>query len=387
MGNLVTVKNNYNNGVCSGFTIYTGTTYNGHPFTIPPSANSIGFHTLPYTFDVGNYTGPLYIFLEHCDNHISPPPNENPKKQGGFQVELIDIDCEFCPPNSDAINCTMVVSFVEETSTDCNFSVSFVEGSSPTPTGTPTPTPTPNCDFDVDFQEITPTPTPIVVSDTDVFLNDGNSPSSIYSYNPNTTVLTYLFDSTSSSYDIANTSNKLWVYDGGGSTSLLEYDITLNPFSQTFNRTITSVSSNSGLCAINDTTLINIDGSDVYELDITTNVPSTTLKWSMIAGRVVQGDYMYTTTNKLIVTNNGYITQYDYATGTVEVDIDISETIPNAYGVFEYGSGIYIVDSGGEIYQIMGTSPYTLTLVDDVLFTVYGASQIPSKITEDFTPG
>jgi hypothetical protein len=170
MGNLVTVKNNYNNGVCSGFTIYTGTTYNGHPFTIPPSANSIGFHTLPYTFDVGNYTGPLYIFLEHCDNHISPPPNENPKKQGGFQVELIDIDCEFCPPNSDAINCTMVVSFVEETLTDCNFSVSFVEDSyptptgtptpTPTPTGTPTPTPTPNCDFDVDFQEITPTPTP-----------------------------------------------------------------------------------------------------------------------------------------------------------------------------------------------------------------------------------
>ena len=59
----------------------------------------------------------------------------------------------------------MVVSFVEETSTDCNFSVSFVEGSYPTPTGTPTstetptPTPTRNCDFDVDFQEITPGPT------------------------------------------------------------------------------------------------------------------------------------------------------------------------------------------------------------------------------------
>jgi hypothetical protein len=391
MGNLVTVKNNYDNGVCSGFTIYTGTTYNGHPFTIPPSANSIGFHTLPHTFDIGFYSGPLYVFLEHCDNHISPPPNEDPKKQGGFQVVLIDVDCEVCPPNSDAINCTMVVSFVEETLTDCNFSVSFVEGSYPTPTGTPTstetPTPTPtSTETPTPTSTETPTPTPIVVSDIDVFLNNGSSPSSIYSYNPNTTVLTYLFDSTNSSYDIANTSNKLWVYDGGASTSLLEYDITLNPFSQTFNRTITSVSSNSGLCAINDTTLINIDGSDVYELDITTNVPSATLKWSMITGRVVQGDYMYTTTNKLIVTNNGYITQYDYATGTVEVDIDISGTIPNAYGVFEYGSGIYIVDVGGEIYQIMGTSPYTLTLVDDVLFTVYGASQIPSKITEDFTP-
>ena len=149
MGNLVTVKNNYDNGVCSGFTIYTGTTYNGHPFTIPPSANSIGFHTLPHTFDIGFYSGPLYVFLEHCDNHISPPPNEDPKKQGGFQVVLIDVDCEVCPPNSDAIDCTMVVSFVEDSLTDCNFSVSFVEGSYSTPTGTPTSTETP-----------TPTPTP-----------------------------------------------------------------------------------------------------------------------------------------------------------------------------------------------------------------------------------
>ena len=156
MGNLVTVKNNYDNGVCSGFTIYTGTTYNGHPFTIPPSANSIGFHTLPHTFDIGYYSGPLYVFLEHCDNHISPPPNEDPKKQGGFQVVLIDVDCEVCPPNSDSIDCTMIVSFVENKSTDCNFTVTFDEilaRPTPTPTNTdiPDPTPTPTS---------TPTPTP-----------------------------------------------------------------------------------------------------------------------------------------------------------------------------------------------------------------------------------
>jgi len=308
---------------------------------------------------------PLDLMFEDSDLNVSNDPN-NPF-------------VPHCYMRISSDGCYDEIIKLEVPKVDCEMCVDFQEIiPEPTPTSIP-PTPT-------NVSNPTPTPTPIVVSDIDVFLNNGSTPSSIYSYNPNTTVLTYLFDSTNSSYDIANTSNKLWVYDGGGSTSLLEYDITLNPFSQTFNRTITSVSSNSGLCAINDTTLINIDGSDVYELDITTNVPSATLKWSMITGRVVQGDYMYTTTNKLIVTNNGYITQYDYATGTVEVDIDISGTIPNAYGVFEYGSGIYIVDVGGEIYQIMGTSPYTLTLVDDVLFTVYGASQIPSKITEDFTP-
>ena len=262
-----------------------------------------------------------------------------------------------------------------------------------------------DCSICVDFQEIlpeptptdvsnpTPTPTPIVVSDTDVFLNDSGSPTSIYSYNPNTTVLTYLFDSTNTSSDIANTSNKLWVWgisDSELGNSMLEYDITLSPFSQTYNRTITSVYLNAGLCAIDDTTLINISGSDVYEMDITTNVASSTLKWSMISGRSVAGDYMYTTTNKLIITNNSssgaHITQYDYTTGAVEVDLDITATIPQPYGAFEYGSEIYIVNSDGKIYQIMGGSPYTLTLVDDIPITVYGASQIPSKITEDFTP-
>lgn len=267
--------------------------------------------------------------------------------------------------------CLDQVLLIESPSVDCEICADFVEFFDP---AQPTPT---------------PSTTPIVVSDTDVFLNDSGSPTSIYSYNPNTTVLTYLYDSTNGSSDIANTSNKLWVYNGGGG-SLLEYDITLSPFSQTYNRTITSVYHNAGLCAIDDTTLININGSNVYEIDITTNVASSTLKWSTISGRSVAGDYMYTTTNKLIITNNSssgaHITQYDYTTGTVEVDLDITATIPFPYGVFEYGSEIYIVNSNGKVYQIMGSSPYTLTLVDDMPITVFGASQIPSKITEDFTP-
>ena len=274
--------------------------------------------------------------------------------------------------------CLDQVLLIESPSVDCEICADFVEFFDPVPTPNTTAQPTP-----------TPSPTPIVVSDTDVFLNDSGSPTSIYSYNPNTTVLTYLYDSTNGSSDIANTSNKLWVYNGGGG-SLLEYDITLSPFSQTYNRTITSVYLNAGLCAIDDTTLININGSNVYEIDITTNVASPTLKWSTISGRAVAGDYMYTTTNKLIITNNSssgaHITQYDYTTGTVEVDLDITATIPQPYGVFEYGSEIYIVNSNGLVYQIMGSSPYTLTLVDDIAITVYGASQIPSKITEDFTP-
>jgi hypothetical protein len=151
---LITVNNLYENGVCDEFTIYTGTTYNGDPYIIPVSAQSIGSHSLPHTFDVGGYEGPLYIFLVHCDFYVTPPPSETPKRQGGFQVKLINIECG-CPPFTPATNCDLTVDFVEytpsptPTSTEnCNFTVNFVEydpipSPSPTPTPSSSPTPTP----------------------------------------------------------------------------------------------------------------------------------------------------------------------------------------------------------------------------------------------------
>ena len=193
---LVTVNNLYENGVCDEFTIYTGTTYNGDPYIIPVSAQSIGSHSLPHTFDVGTYEGPLYIFLVHCDFYVTPPPSETPKRQGGFQVKLINIDCENCPPFSPVAtpsptstptatpttNCNFTVNFVEyyeinltptpsptptpSATTNCNSAVNFVEyyevNLTPTPTPSPSPSPsaTANCDFDVDINIATPTPTP-----------------------------------------------------------------------------------------------------------------------------------------------------------------------------------------------------------------------------------
>ena len=143
---LVTVNNLYENGVCDEFTIYTGTTYNGDPYIIPVSAQSIGSHSLPHTFDVGGYEGPLYIFLVHCDFYVTPPPSETPKRQGGFQVKLINIDCENCPPFSPVATPIPTPSPSPTPTTDCNFTVNFVEYSpapSPTPSPSPSPTPTP----------------------------------------------------------------------------------------------------------------------------------------------------------------------------------------------------------------------------------------------------
>jgi hypothetical protein len=136
MGILITIENLYDNGVCNEYNIYTGTTYNIN------NANSLGTHSLPYTWDGGNYTGVLYAFVEHCDDHLNPPPSSLPKKQGGFQVQLLNIDCEQCPPNPTPrpvdcnlsysfvemyIDCTMSASFVEEYALDCTMSASFIE--------------------------------------------------------------------------------------------------------------------------------------------------------------------------------------------------------------------------------------------------------------------
>lgn len=184
MGNIVTITNNYDNGVCNGFYIYTGTTFNGDPYVIPNNATLISqsLITLPHSLDVGNYTGPLYIFLKHCDGYVTPPPNDNPKKQGGFEVGFINIDCDYCPVVS--LDCRMTATFSEMVVVDCNINASFQEyfdndcdmdawveeyieptpnpTATPLPTATPAPTATPNCDMDASVVEyIEPTPTPL----------------------------------------------------------------------------------------------------------------------------------------------------------------------------------------------------------------------------------
>ena len=189
---LVTVNNLYENGVCDEFTIYTGTTYNGDPYIIPLSAQSIGSHTLPHTFDVGLYEGPLYVFLVHCDFYVTPPPSDTPKRQGGFQVKLINIECpDVCPPFSPTTNCNSTVNFVEyyPPTTNCNFTVNFVEyyeiNLTPTPSPTPTPSATTNCNSAVNFVEyyevnLTPTPTPSATTNCDFNVDidiDGSTPS------------------------------------------------------------------------------------------------------------------------------------------------------------------------------------------------------------------
>jgi len=249
-----------------------------------------------------------------------------------------------------------------------------------TPTNTSTPTPT-----------ITPTNAPIVPECAVIF----NSQQNVFFYDVDTDTTVQLnVPGTLSNYtaDIAHTNTKMWM---SRQDSILEWDITLSPFIATFNRTI-SLPHNigPGLGAIDNTTLIAVNRdttpNSVVTLDITTTSAISTYKFDMIAGRLVSGDILLTTTNKVIVTNNNtveqYVTQYSYPGGSVEVDVQISPTMNFPWGIFQSNSEIYLMDSSSSnnVYHIDKNSPYTLTLTGDTGYAVYGASQVPSCFTTNF---
>jgi hypothetical protein len=249
----------------------------------------------------------------------------------------------------------------------------------PTPTISVTPNPTPTT---------TPTPTvtppPIFVPTCSLIFNSDTG--GIYSYNSLTNTSTFLYNSGIVSGDIATTQNKLWLYD----SVIHEYDITLSPWSITFNRNISlSVTLGSGLGAINDTTLISTDSntSEIITLDITTSAATKTVIGDLPPGRVVSGDILQTTTTppKILVTNEGggyFLTQYVVIGGLAvfETEVNIGASTTVAWGLYEDNSQLFMVNGyGGQIFNVDLYPPYNITATSgNTSYTVYGASQVPS---------
>jgi hypothetical protein len=180
------------------------------------------------------------------------------------------------------------------------------------------------------------------------------------------------------------------MYDG---SIIKEYNITLNPWSKTFNRNIaypSGVSLGFGLGAISNSLLIStnvsVSPNQIITLDISTSTAVSAVIGTLGVGRTVSGDILLTTTNKILVTNQSttgpftstYLTQYSYPSGVFEVEVDITSTIPFPYGIFIDSSKIYVCNSGGQIYKVNVNFPYTQTLFNNSGLTILGASQVPS---------
>jgi len=239
-----------------------------------------------------------------------------------------------------------------------------------------------------------------------VLLNTSGNPTKVYAYSPNTKSLTLLDipDITRSSSDIAHTGSKLWLYSqlpvSPYTRRFGEWDITFEPFSASFNRYITITKYGSGLCLKDDNTLItslwtiviSVWVSKIYECDIATGVE--TYKFDLFGERVVTGDYILTTTNKFIILTGApdetkYISQYDYNTGNIEIDMSLSPSLNLPYGLFVHNNEIYIADLRGSlltyIWKIDKTTPYALTLFDTLDIGINGASQLSELINVHFT--
>jgi hypothetical protein len=187
--------------------------------------------------------------------------------------------------------------------------------------------------------------------------------------------------------DVAHTNNKMWLYDG---SSLYEYNITINPFIGVENRIYSISSLGPGLCAKNDTTLISSIGNVIGEVTLAGSSATFIPKFNLPSNREITGDIILTTNNKLITSNYNintdveYITQQDYITGAVEVDIQLSG-IFGVFGLFIDNNNIYFTTEGGQVYLIDKTSPYNFTYQTNNGLVNFGASQIPSCCNVSFT--
>ena len=196
------------------------------------------------------------------------------------------------------------------------------------------------------------------------------------------------------SLGIAMTATKFWSID----TDIKEWDITLSPFNAIYNRIITlpiGFTTSSGIVSKDITTLIAIDSSVspqyVVELDITTLLASQTNIFTLQVDRIAQGNMLYTTGEKLLVINQDimtfdyYITQYDYLTSTIELDLNIG--LINATTIYECDCSITITDALNNSYIIDGISPHDLIEVPSLGIIFNSATQVgtcvPSSITDN----
>ena len=110
----------------------------------------------------------------------------------------------------------------------------------------------------------------------------------------------------------------------------------------------------------------------------------------MPIGRNISGDMVLTTSNKLICTygssSGNYLTQHDYNTGDIEVDILLDTDIYGPYGIFTLLGEIYVCNGDGKIYNLSTSEPYTLNYIKTAPNGIYGSSQSPecSTVTFDY---
>jgi hypothetical protein len=186
----------------------------------------------------------------------------------------------------------------------------------------------------------------------------------------------------------------IWSIDN---TEFRQWDITLDPFTSTYNREIAfPIGYVPGpITALNNDVLICVDNAnapvsvDIVEMDITDVIGVSTLILS-IPDITIISNLLYTFEGKLIFANQDlisgdtYISQYDYATTTLELYINLGSTIVTS--MFECDCAIFFIDDNNITYNIRRESPYDITEVATIGIPVIAATQPNSCIPNNLEP-
>ena len=258
----------------------------------------------------------------------------------------------------------------------------------PTPSNTETPTQTPTN---------TPTPTattPLSVSSIDVLFLDGNS-SKVYSYNPSTSAITYLFSATTTGgfSDIAATQDRIFLSNNnGGNLNILVYSYTQSPFTYTYLSTVSfaGLTNSTGLTAKNNNLLVvgYNNSNNIDELNLTTS--SVTNLFTLPTDNFTTGDIVYNSGNTEYA-----ITYYDnnlfdsyvgvFNSSGVLQYTNILLSFPDMYGIYAYNNKLWGVDENMNIYYLNFTNgTYSATPTQPVNYNselLAGASNTTTQIS------
>jgi hypothetical protein len=136
----------------------------------------------------------------------------------------------------------------------------------------------------------------------------------------------------------------------------------------------------SGISSLSNTLLIAVDSSvspqEVVQLTLppVTIPPSAysatmTTMFTLQADRVALGNFLYTSSGKLLIFNQDsisstyYLTQYDYTTNAIDLDIDLGSVVPKS--IFECECSVFVTDNNGDVYVVDSAPSYSLTFIDN----------------------
>lgn len=242
-----------------------------------------------------------------------------------------------------------------------------------------------------------------------VILLDSNG--KVYNYDYGTNTQTFLTQA-SGGVDIAITDTKMWI---SNFLDVYEYNITLSPWTSSYNRTINLSASfyvtggatiitgppaiGAGLAAKDNSTLV-MGGSQIANIDISGPTASYTTLFTLPTSSAytgsVSGDIYYNNTyDTYLLTYNLYepalSASYYYvaefnSTGSILNQTSLS--FNDGFGVFSSESYAYISRGSGATYRINNdfSVTYTQNIPTSSFGQIYGAAQTPECSTVYYAP-